>query len=86
MTATTLRDRIAQALADACGCGEPDDGHRYEADGVLAGIDPADLGYEQVGFIWTTSQGVQWGGPEGIGHRSERPVYARPHTKETTDD
>lgn len=33
------------------------------------------LGLEQVGFIWESTQGVQWGGPEGTGHHSEQPVY-----------
>jgi len=29
----------------------------------------------QVGYVWKTSQGIQWGGPEGTGHHSEQPVY-----------
>lgn len=30
---------------------------------------------EHVGFVWQSSQGLQWGGPEGTGHQTERPVY-----------
>lgn len=30
---------------------------------------------EQVGFVWHSTQGMQWGGPEGTGHQTERPVF-----------
>lgn len=33
---------------------------------------------QPVGYVWWSTQGIQWGGPEGTGHRTEQPVYLAP--------
>lgn len=42
-------------------------------DVVLAAMDA-----QRAGFILISTQGIQWGGPDGTGHRTERPVYTFP--------
>ena len=58
------------------------DEFRADADAILAALPEhrddvlAVLGMEVVGHVWQAKGGLQWGGPDGIGHVTERPVYA----------